>query len=66
MLSTFFSRPIKINRQVKLFYSFCTAEMASLAEHLTWLHTILCCELYFIYTVWLSEALYYSGAVLYA
>jgi hypothetical protein len=66
MLSSFFSRPLKINLEVKLFSSFYTAELASLAEHLTWLRNILCCELYFIYTVWLFEAFYYSGPVLYA
>jgi len=66
MRSTFFSRPIEINLQVKLFSSFYIAELASLLGHLSWLHTILCCELHFIYTVWLFEALHYYGPVPYA
>jgi hypothetical protein len=67
MLSTFFSRPIKINLQTKLFSKFYTVELAPPpVERLTRLHTIVCCELYFIYTVWLFEALHYSGPVRYA
>jgi hypothetical protein len=66
MRSTFFSRPIKITLQVKLLSTSYTTELASLVEHVTWSRTILCCELYFIYTVWLFEALHYSGPVPYA